>query len=642
MIVSMKKAKIVFLKEDEKAVLTAIQKAGELMVIKTEDNHEAFDSVEEDAFVQRSQRSLQTLKPFAAKGKPFGIGEWNEVSYNDFVNPDTEKNGKILAQIEEVDSRISKLKGENDAAKEAVKSLEPWKELDGKLDQLYKTKYVDIHVGYIPTKQVEAFKEATKSLEGEVKLLGVSEENQAVLIVNWHADDQTVMDSIKAFSFIETSLPEEPKTVKEIISEKQSLISNNQKEIEKLEGELTKLAADNQTAIKIFQDEMATKCALNRTPVTTTVETVYLEGWVRADRTKNLQNAIASATKDYDIEFAEPSKEDEVPTVLQNNKFVEPFEAITNMYSRPSVNELDPNPVMSIWYWLIFGLMMGDLGYGVVLAGACFALLKIMKPKGSLLSLIKIFLYGSITTAVAGLLYGSVFGASLFPALFINPQDDPIKMLIFTMVIGIIHLVNGLIMKFIMQVKAGHLLDGLFDQISWAVICVGMGFALSKFCAGMISPEAQASVPDFCVTIGFILLGIGGATVIATAGREKKGFLSKAVGGIVGLYGITSWLSDILSYSRILALAMSGAIIGYVMNMLAGMVRDAIPVIGFIFSIIIYIGGHIFNIAMSLLSAYVHASRLQYIEFFGKFYEGDGKEFKPLQLQYNYVNEIKN
>ncbi len=642
MIVPMKKAKIVFLKEDEEAVLKQLQRVGEIMVIPSEETHETLDSAKEEAFVQRSQKSLQVLKPFVPKKKLTDPDAFPVVDYQDFINPDYD-NSATLEKIEKADETIARLKGENDASKEFIKSLQPWADLDGKLSTIYKTKYTVVHTGYIAEKQIESFMEQMKALDSnsDIKLYGVAGDTQAILIVNWHEDDNSIMDQTKSSGFMEISLPNEDKSVKELVDEKEKMIEANLQKIATIEGQLSNLAA-KEKEIKIFSDQMETECAMKKTQVQTTVETVYLEGWVRFDRTTRVENAIKAVTGDYDIEFADPTEDETPPTALQNNKISADFEPLTDMYSRPNSKELDPNTVMSFWYWIIFGMMMADVGYGLVLGIASFVMLKVMKPKGTLQKLLKIFFYCSITTIIWGVIFGSYFGEAFFPPLWFNPQTYPIVMLILTLVLGVIHLCCGMMMKFIMNVKSGHVFDGIFDNISWILILIGLSLTLSQFCANMLPVEytgGPVTIPQIVQYIGYGVLGFGALIVLFTAGRAKKG-IGKVIGGLGGLYGITSYLSDILSYARILALAMSGAIIAYVMNLLAGMVSGSIPVIGWIFAIVIYIGGHIFNLAMSLLSAYVHDCRLQYIEFYGKFFEGGGVDFKPLTLQYKYIYEI--
>ncbi|MCK9198036.1 MAG: V-type ATP synthase subunit I [Bacilli bacterium] len=635
MIAPMKKAKIVFLKEDKDAVLKALQRIGELMVIKTEESSETLDSSKDEVFVQRTQRSLQVIKPYTGKKKPFGIGEYCAVNYKDFVNPDYHGNQEILDEIEKADSEIAKLKAENDSAKEFIGFLAPWDGLEGKLSNIYSSKYTTIHTGFIPLKLVEDFKKQFENFESDLKQFQVASDTVAFMLVNWREDDASIMDQIKGFGFMEVSLPNEEKTLKELVAEKQQKIDANLAKISEIEEELKKYASKEQE-IKIFSDQMETQKVLKETPVVATVDTIYLEGWVKKNKADKIKKAIESATDTYDLEIVDAEEGEAIPTALENPKLISNFEPITDMFSRPNSKEIDPNPVMSFWYWIIFGLMMADFGYGAVLAIGTFLALKFLKPRGTLKKLMKVFFLGSITTMIWGIIFGSYFGAEFHPLWFV-PSSDPISMLILSLVLGVVHLSCGLIIKAVSQIRDGHLLDAIFDQFSWILVMVGLSLSLSQFCANML--PTSPVIPPIVMTVGYIIAGVGAVIILFTAGREKKNIFGKVVGGLLGLYGVTGYLSDILSYARILALCMSSAIVAYVMNLLAGMV-GANGVIGFIFSLFIYLAGHVFNLAMGLLSTYVHDSRLQYIEFFGKFYEGGGVDFKPLALEYKYVNEI--
>ncbi|NLB11307.1 V-type ATP synthase subunit I [bacterium] len=639
----MKKARIVILKEDKEDVLKALQRAGELMVIHTEDSQETLDSSRAENLVQRSQRSLQTLKPYTEKKGMFDQSKFFNVDYEDFVNPNLE-NVETLEQIEKADGAISRLKTENDACREFIKTLEPWSGLGGKLSTIYDSKYTKIHPGFVATKLLDAFMENFQDLESEVTLFGQSEDSQAVLIVNWHEDDEAVMEQIKSSGFMETQLPNEDKTIHDLVVEKQKVIEANEAKIAEIEDQLKKLAT-KEREIQIFQDQMATELAYKQTPLQTTAQTALIVGWCKAKKTEVIKEAVATATPYFDVEFVEPADDDDVPVALENNKFVSNFETLTDQYSHPSRSDLDPNPVMSVWYWMIFGMMMGDAGYGLLLLLATLFIKKFMKPKGGFAKLINIFFFGSITTMLWGILWGSYFGISEIGGtsliLWFNPQNEPLVMLVLTMIIGVVHLSFGLVMKCILCFREGQYFAGIFDNISWLVIMIGLCLALADFVGGLMPHSFFSAdpvkIPPVVATIGYVVLAIGAAMVLFTAGRDKKG-IGKVTGGLTSLYGVTSYISDILSYSRILALAMSGAIIAYVMNFLAGMVQSG--VIGWVLSIVVYLVGHVFNIAMSLLSAYVHDSRLQYIEFYGKFYEGGGRDFKPLSLQYKYIYEI--
>ena len=242
-----------------------------------------------------------------------------------------------------------------------------------------------------------------------------------------------------------------------------------------------------------------------------------------------------------------------------------------------------------------------------------------------------------MTTILFGFVFGSFFGAEFtvpwfpVPLPLVSPLGDPIGMLVLCLGVGVLHIFTGLIVKMYDDIRSGHLWDAIFDQFTWILVISGLLL--------LALPSLQM------VGIGIAVVGAG--TILLTGGRHKKG-IGKVTGGLGALYNITSFLSDILSYARIMALGLATGVIGMVMNTLAGMVMgiplvmitENVSLFGILFALIIYIIGHVFNLAMSLLSAYVHDSRLQYIEFYNKFYDGGGYEFKPLSIRTKYVDLV--
>lgn len=618
MIVPMKKVHIVALKEDQKALLTSIQKSGELMLLTSEDMIIDEDAIFEENVIRRTDKSMRFLKKFQEKQKLFS--NYHEVDYQTFVTPDP-KREQLLEQVEKAEERLQQLKNENDALKESILFLNVWKELDLPLDKLNSSKYVNIHLGFVETKNIEALKMLISEVGSELNFFGIASEGQATLIANYFEEEQVVMEKIRLLGFNEITLPQEPLLVSEMIANKQVQLETNEQMILSITEEM-QLLSKQLTELKLLSDQMATISELKKAPITKTLSTVYMQGWVRSDRQKTLEKAIKEVTDYYDIDFHDPSPEETPPTVTKNNRFVTAFETITDMFGKPNPNEVDPNPMMSFWYWIIFGIMMADVGYGLVMLILFTTMIKLMKPKGNALKLYKVLAFSGITTAIWGALFGSYFGVTWNPILFI-PMDDPLTMLILSLIIGVLHVISGLLVKIYANIRSKQYLAALYDQVSWILIIIGLGLLF---------------LPKYS-QIGTILAIIGASLIVLFAGRKSKNIVGRLGSGLYALYGATGYMSDILSYSRILALSLSTAVIAMVMNMLAGMIQGSI--IGFVFSIAIYLVGHVFNLLMGLLSAYVHASRLQYIEFFGKFYEGGGYEFKPLSLKLKYINEIK-
>ncbi len=617
MIVPMKKVHLVALKDDQEKLMVNLQKCGELMLIASSEAVEPVDTYSEENIIQRTEKSLKFLKKYQEKQKLFG--NFQEVSYSDFTSFDPKREER-LTKVEETEEKIAKLRSENDAVKESVLFLSVWKDFDTPLNKLDSSRSVIWHLGFGEAKNQTPIQEIMTEAGSEIQFLGQGSEGLALAFANYIDDDAAVMEKMRLAGFNEIKLPKEPQTVAELISEKEEIIRANRLEIENLTQQMKEYSREIND-LKLFNDQISSLKEIKEAPVIKTVETVYLEGWARSDRIKQLKTAIEEVTEFYDLELFDPLPEDNPPTCTKNNRFVESFEVITNMLGVPNSREIDPNPVMSVWYWIIFGIMMGDVGYGLLMAIIMFLLIKLTHPKGNSLKLMKVLLFCSITTIIWGVLFGSYFGATWHPILM-EPMVDPLKMLIMSLIIGCLHIISGLLIKAYANLRQKKFLAAVADQFSWIMIIAG---------AGMLFVPALA-------TVGKIVALTGAALILLFAGRAAKSIFGKFGLGLYGLYGAANYMSDILSYSRILALSLSTAVIAMVMNTLAGMLQTSI--IGIFFSLIVYVVGHSFNLIMGLLSAFVHTSRLQYIEFFNKFYEGGGYEFKPLDLKLKYVNQV--
>ncbi|HHV41401.1 MAG TPA: V-type ATP synthase subunit I [Clostridiaceae bacterium] len=364
--------------------------------------------------------------------------------------------------------------------------------------------------------------------------------------------------------------------------------------------------------------------------------TFYLSGWVPHDQTDLL---VSTLTKNHDVAIssAPAQPEDNYPIKLQNNCFNKNFEVILTTFGAPSVNETDPTPVMGPFYMLLFGMMLSDVGYGLVLVAICALLLWKFKVSGDMQKMAKMLFVSGISSVVWGFVFGGFFGDMLtvlsngkvdFPALWFNPMDDAMKLMIFSMLFGVVHLFAGMALQIRNSRLNGNLLNGLLDVVPWYLIVGG----LLLYLAG--SAGALGSVSDLSGKIGLYLALLGVAIIILFAGREAKNPLARLLKGVLALYDITGYLSDILSYTRILALVLATSVIAIVVNELGFLLGPSI--VGYLLFAVIGILGHSLNLALSALSAYVHASRLQYVEMFGKFFQGGGRFFNPLRRETKY------
>ncbi|MGI5894125.1 MAG: V-type ATP synthase subunit I [Candidatus Merdivicinus sp.] len=611
MIVPMKKAMLIVLREDRDAVTEALQRCGELMPIPPEDQSFHPETAEETL---RAQQALRMMKPYQPKKGMFAPRP--EISFQELLTPDEEarklleETERISAESESAAARISEIRAK-------IEEIRPWIRMDIPVEALGGTKSAGIYSGYIDPSKADLLWEAAEKRDGAVIQLDTGSQGTAVLVYTYRQEEEGMLEDLAAIGFSQAAPPGDG-LPKDTMQQYEKELAEAEKMQTAAREKLTELAQKSEK-LEIYCDQSDAAQEREETPFGETMETFYLEGWVRSDRTDRLKKALEKATDCFDLTFVDPEPEDNPPTVTKNNRFISQFETITDMFSRPKNGELDPNPVMGPWYWIIFGLMMGDAGYGLLMLIGLWAFKKLKKPRGDMAKLVNVMFFSSFTTIFWGIVFGSYFGETWHPLLF-GPLDNPMGMLIFCMIIGVLHIFSGMAMKMAADIKAGHFWDAIFDQFSWMMLIAGLGL--------LFLPQTQ--------TVGAVLAIAGAAIVFLTAGRAKKGIVGKIVGGFGGLYGITGYMSDILSYSRILALSLATGVVGMVMNLLAGMVQGS--VIGFILSLAIYAAGHLFNLAMGLLSAYVHDSRLQYIEFFNKFYEGGGYAFRPLQVSPRFVD----
>lgn len=618
MIIPMKKARIVVFKEDKGNLLQSLQKYRVLMI-----TDEATNEASNQNLIERSDKSIKFLTEFAKIKKPLGF--LNEATYEELMTFDP-KRVDLLNQIESLEQGIISYKNENTALEQEILNLIVFENLDFTINDANNLMYTNFHIGYIDPINIEKVKEKFSELNIEHKFLGRSSElGQAVCFFSYNEETENLLEELRLLSFNETTVPVTNKLVVSEIRDKQKQINDNLIDISKSEEALIALS-NSIKEIEILNDQLSSYEELNKIKSHETIETVVITGWVRSDKLEVLDKAISDVTDIYETEITDPEEGETPPVAVKNKKLIEPFESVTDMFSSPGDGDVDPNPVMSIWFFILFGIMMGDAVYGVLMIVLFGVLLKVTKPQGESARLFKMLMYCGVSTIFWGIMFGSYLGFTYKPIL-IDMMAEPLVMLIYSLVIGVLHIISGLITMAYKNFKNGNYADIFFDQLSWILLLLGIGL----FAGG-------STILPILTNIGIVMIVYSVLIIIIFGGRKKDNIFGKIIGGVGSLYGITGYMSDILSYSRLLALGLSTAVVGMVMNMLAGMIQGS--VIGFALSIIVYIIGHSFNLVMGLLSAYVHDSRLQYIEFFGKFYDGGGEKFVPLSLKLKHIKKV--
>lgn len=639
MIVPMKRLTLIASKSHEEFVMRALQSVAAVQIISTgeETSGELDETVlqQKENHVQRFFAAQALLKPHAPKSK---MGP-KPLSNMDTLRSELPSAMALCEEVEAVDRELGAVRSERDKRRTLMETLQPWAGLDTGIEHIGSTGTTRVITGMMRAQEIEML----SALPATVELFG-GEKERAVLLVCHEADYPALLQGLRELTFTDFSFPALIGTPKENIGKAGLEIAALDEKETVLLGKLVELAKRRDVlcracdAAVIERDREASKGALRST------DTCFiLEGWVRADETEKIDAALRTVTGQFYTDYRDSTEEEATPVVLKNSKLVEPYQAVTNLYSLPAPNSIDATPLFAPFYFIFFGMMLSDTGYGIVLALGCWLFVKLMKPQGMVGQIAKVLLMGGISTVVMGLFFGSFFGltwpevfagtsfANVFP--LIDPGAEPMSMLAVCAVLGLVHMFFGVFIAIYLRIKQGDVLAALVDNLTWFFLVVGL----------LLLAAPMIGLPAAFATVGKILAIVSAAAIVLFAGRSSKSIGGRLAQGLFSIYGITSWLGDVLSYARIFALGLSTGVIGLVLNTLGGMLYSAfqnglvMQVIGFILTAAILVALHGFMMAINCLGSFVHTARLQYVEFFGKFYEADNRPFRPLKCNTRFV-----
>lgn len=542
-------------------------------------------------------------------------------------------------ELKSKETVLSNLKNDITKLKAEVDILKPWIKLDTKFSDLKSSSLTDSFIGSIPKLSKQVFiEEFSSTFENSyLEFIGeVKTELNLVAIV--HKDDKIEAEKLlKKFGFssfngLYDGLPNE------IMNEKTSKINKLMATEESIKEEI-KSYKDKRDKLEIafeYYDTMLDKAKASENFLNTN-NVLAIEGWVPTDLKERLETEIKKvANNDYYITFEAAKEEDpEVPIKLRNNGLVRAFESITKMYSMPKYSETDPTSGLTFFYLIFFGMMLGDVGYGLLLLIGTIIGLKFFNLEEGTKNFLKFFMFLSIPTIIVGFLYGGFFGdfmKTTFPNVawlqgYVDPGRDVIKILLVSIGLGLIHILFGLGMKAYNYVKHGRILEIIYDVVSLYLILLGAIGLILSMAIGL--PSIIGTISKYAMIIGMIL-------IVLTGGRDSESIGGKLGGGFYSLYGITGYVGDLISYSRLMAIGLAGGFVANAFNLMTTLFPEGI--IRWIAGIVIFLIGHLFNLFISALGAYVHTCRLQYVEYFGKFYEGGGKEFTPFKSKNKFIN----
>lgn len=508
--------------------------------------------------------------------------------------------------------------------------LSPWIQLNSPIKSL-NFEQSEVFLGTIPKKLKERL---NVDLSGTTytysEIVSEDKDNLYVLALSSKCEKESVKEILRNNNFSKANVVGEDSPQEEIFKI-DSRIKQLHDEINAYENSIRELTG-YLPSLEIVYDYLLNKklrvASSGKFLMTESVNVI--KGYIPTDMEEDFTEAVKTALDNvYYLELVKAETDDaNVPILLKNSKFVQSFEALTGMYALPRYKEVDPTPFLAPFYLIFFGMMAADVAYGLIMLVGSFMALRKFNLVESTKKFVRFFYYLSFSVIAWGFLYGSIFGGIIPMKALFNPAEDYQSLLILSIAFGLIHIFFALGLKAYMYIRDGKVLDAIYDVGFWVLALAG---AIVYLVSGSVAlPAAVKSISLFVMIVGMV-------GIVATGGREAKGMAGKIGGGIYSLYGISGYVGDFVSYSRLMALGLAGGFIAGAVNMMAGMLAEK-GIIGMMLAVVIFIFGQLFNLGLSLLGAYVHTIRLTFVEFFGKFYEGGGKEFNSFRSKPKYIN----
>ncbi|OUP66677.1 V-type ATP synthase subunit I [Sellimonas sp.] len=664
-VLQMQRISICAMKKDRKAILEELQRLG-VMEIETSrmpsEGLEKMDTLEDRQKFEKQasilDQALDVLQEYAPeKTSMLSSLEGKKLVERKIYQDVVSNRESILDTAQHI---LLMKKKEAEAKAEIVKllaqkeTLLPWLSLSVPMDYegTKKTKVFIGSIGSVMTQEEVMAKiaEAAPDLTAcDVEIVSADKDQTCLTAICLRTEADLLEEALRSAGF---SRPAQ--TITEIpakeVEKIETRISEVGKEIADFGKEIQDQAGHREN-LKTLSDYYRTRAqryeVLGQVPQTR--NTFVISGYIAK---KNAAKLAEKLDREYSlsVEIEDLPEEEEAPVLLENGKATRSVEGVLESFGLPAKGEVDPTKIMFVFYVFLFGLMLSDAAYGLIIFVACAVLLKkYPRMSDGMAKSLRMFMYCGISTLVWGILFGGYFGDVVnvvsrvffghevgIPALWFVPLNDPMKLLIFSMLFGLIHLFTGLAIKGYMCLRDKRYMDFFCDVVLWFAFLIGLILMLLPSSLFYSISQMHIVFPAALETFSKVLAIAGAVGLLLMSGRSSKNPALRIALGAYDLYNITGWLSDVLSYSRLLALGLATGVIASVVNQMGSMAGKG--VFGAIVFIIVFIIGHIFNIAINLLGAYVHTNRLQYVEFFGKFYEGGGRAFNPFKANTKYVD----
>ncbi|MBU0706262.1 V-type ATP synthase subunit I [Patescibacteria group bacterium] len=595
--------------------------------------------------------AIRFLAPFETKKKGVqAMVDGDSVKSDSEEVEDLSRTYKFKSVVEEckkLEEEMVGLPNERKGLLDLQTKLRPWTQYEPRLSEEKETETACSIFATVPFKEWEALKIEILNLS---KLVVLEMDNifENSVYIHVVCNKSLIADVDNLIAAHKGEMVELPKLEGTVIEELHRIdrrfheIGTRMKELRTAAGKLAPELRHLRIVYDYFKWQLIKKEADKR--FLETDSTVLISGWVPKKGINKIREDLAGVAPGFELMEVEPDEGEEAPVLLLNKPWLKPFEAVTGIYGLPLPNELDPTPLLAVFFIVFFGLALTDAIYGLLMFAIMFSVLRFLKIPKESQKLIRLLMYAGLVTFFAGALFGGwgsmdpsqapgwltttdANGELIFIGQKVNAIKDPMSVLILAFILGYIQVLFGVIVNFVHKFRHVNKKYAMIDNFPWVFIL---------FVIGLLVMVSTGVLPAGLATPIKYLLYVAVAGIVLTQGREKKSIIGKAFSGILGLYGLVGYLSDVLSYSRLLALGLATTIIGLAVNTIAGMV-NGVPVVGIVLAIIVLVVGHVFNLGINALGAFIHSGRLQFVEFFTKFLEGGGRAFAPLKKESKYV-----
>jgi len=628
---------VLFLKKEKEEILDFLQKNGSLHIIETKKEKDKREElIDIETKIAKIKFVLNFLSLFEEKEKKGLKDKIQEVLVGERIclrekeikeRMERFNLNEIVRICETIEGNLAQIEKLQKELKEKKEFFEKWKNLPYDLEQISKIESLRVFCGTI--KNIELFERelSKKTNLYELKAIEQNKKEGKICLLYHPSKEKEIKELLKKFGAIEEKEIENSPLVK--------------KELEKIEKEEKRILKNKEFLLKKIneikkdygQDLKIAFDYFNWKKRKTEVELQLLKGdlmmlavgWIEAGKIKELKEGLAKITKNFEILKLKLEKGEEPPIILRPQKIFSPGTPLLEIYGYPGPKDTDPLPFMLPFFVLFFGFCLGDLGYGILMTLFSLFLIKLLKRNHGLKTPLYLLLYCGISTIIMGILFGSFFGIEIQKIQLISLAKSPLLGLFLSLVLGIIQIICALAIKMYVKIKNNLKKEAFLDEFLWILFFIN----LLVFCA-----KDLLNLPE---KIAKYLLFIPLFLIVLSNTRKTKNILLKPFVGIISLQDSIGYFSDILSYSRLLALGLATSIIAFVVNLTSQIIKDMIPLLGILISVLILIGGHLFNFVISSLGAFIHSMRLQFVEFVPKFMQGGGKKFIPFCRETKYL-----